>query len=222
MSIGLYFIFFLLLEEAYPNDHAKEAPALVMITPQKPNDQLNRHHLSPPTTITNTNLNNQIVQNHQTIHPLTPPLAMHQPLHHQSYDVSRCRSSSLSSKPITANGVHHVMQSGEDSSQSSLNLSASSGYLSGSSANSSVGSHLNLSVGTNGNGPIAAATANGVFNGQLGQGATITMNGVSLDLNNHHLHSQLHLNGGQSNIALPVQPQQTNSRRRTISSNSNG
>lgn len=57
----------------------------------------------------------------------------------------RSRSTSLTLKPIT---VHHVMQTaGEDSSQSSLNLSASSGYLSGSSsANSSVGgSNLNLS-----------------------------------------------------------------------------
>lgn len=57
----------------------------------------------------------------------------------------RIRSTSLTLKPIT---VHHVMQTaGEDSSQSSLNLSASSGYLSGSSsANSSVGgSNLNLS-----------------------------------------------------------------------------
>lgn len=52
----------------------------------------------------------------------------------------RTRSTSLTLKPIT---VHHLMQAaGEDSSQSSLNLSASSGYLSGSSANSS---NLNLS-----------------------------------------------------------------------------
>lgn len=55
--------------------------------------------------------------------------------------LARSRSTSLTLKPITT--VHHVPQTGEDSSQSSLNLSASSGYLSGSSSANS--SNLNLS-----------------------------------------------------------------------------
>lgn len=55
--------------------------------------------------------------------------------------LARSRSTSLTLKPITT--VHHVTQTGEDSSQSSLNLSASSGYLSGSSSANS--SNLNLS-----------------------------------------------------------------------------
>lgn len=206
----------------------------------------------------NSNLTNMITNNDK-LKQLTPPLASiiqqqtSQPQLSNSYNVilSRTRTTSLSStlKPITANGVH-VIQSGEDSSQSSLNLSASSGYLSGSSANSSVGgtSNLNLSVTVNGpssissssssssvnNGTIGAGavTVSNVFNGQIGQNATITMNGVSLELGNHHQHlhsSQILVNGNgnPSNgtvavTALPIQPQQTNSRRRTISSNSNG
>lgn len=55
--------------------------------------------------------------------------------------LARSRSTSLTLKPITT--VNHVIQTGEDSSQSSLNLSASSGYLSGSSSANS--SNLNLS-----------------------------------------------------------------------------
>lgn len=56
--------------------------------------------------------------------------------------LARSRSTSLILKPITTIN-NHVMQTGEDSSQSSLNLSASSGYLSGSSSANS--SNLNLS-----------------------------------------------------------------------------
>lgn len=56
--------------------------------------------------------------------------------------LARSRSTSLTLKPITTIN-NHVMQTGEDSSQSSLNLSASSGYLSGSSSANS--SNLNLS-----------------------------------------------------------------------------
>lgn len=55
--------------------------------------------------------------------------------------LARSRSTSLTLKPITQH--NHVIQTGEDSSQSSLNLSASSGYLSGSSSANS--SNLNLS-----------------------------------------------------------------------------
>lgn len=55
--------------------------------------------------------------------------------------LARSRSTSLTLKPITT--VNHVIRTGEDSSQSSLNLSASSGYLSGSSSANS--SNLNLS-----------------------------------------------------------------------------
>lgn len=171
-------------------------------------------------TTTTTNIN---TINKSQIIPLTPPLALHQTTlaHLQLLDVStspstRCRTSSISSKPITANGVHHVLQSGEDSSQSSLNLSASSGYLSGSSANSSGNSNLNISVGNG-----TTLTASNVFNGQIGQNATITMNGVSVELGNGHHPAQVLVNGGQT-APLPIQPQQTNSRRRTISSNSNG
>lgn len=119
---------------------------------------------------------------HHPTHSLSP----------QSYDASRSRSSSLSSNPITANCVHHVLTGGEDSSQSSLNLSASSGYLSGSSANSSVGgSSLNLS------GITTAAP--------LSSGST----------------SSLHANGSSPDHQLGPQ-QITTNRRRTISSNSNG
>lgn len=53
---------------------------------------------------------------------------------------ARSRSTSLTLKPFSTS--NYAIQTGEDSSQSSLNLSASSGYLSGSSANSS---NLNLS-----------------------------------------------------------------------------
>lgn len=56
--------------------------------------------------------------------------------------LARSRSTSLTLKPISTIN-NHVMQTGEDSSQSSLNLSASSGYLSGSSSANS--SNLNLS-----------------------------------------------------------------------------
>lgn len=55
--------------------------------------------------------------------------------------LARSRSTSLTLKPITA--INHIIKIGEDSSQSSLNLSASSGYLSGSSSANS--SNLNLS-----------------------------------------------------------------------------
>lgn len=219
---GLFFS--IILEKGLPIDHAIAAPALSTISAQCLSDQYTNHHLLLPTTTTttNTNANNNLTSIFHTIksYPSKPAVALHPPAHIQLIDVSRSRSSSLSSKPITANGVHHVMQTGEDSSQSSLNLSASSGYLSGSSANSSVGgnSNLNISVGTNGNGPNITAAS--VFNGQIGQNTTITMNGVSVDLGNNHLHSQIHLNGGQATAPLPIQPQ--NIRRRTISSNSNG
>lgn len=57
--------------------------------------------------------------------------------------LARSRSTSLTLKPNTTI-VHHITsKTGEDSSQSSLNLSASSGYLSGSSSANS--SNLNLS-----------------------------------------------------------------------------
>lgn len=119
---------------------------------------------------------------HHPTHSLSP----------QSYDASRSRSSSLSSNPITANCVHHVLTGGEDSSQSSLNLSASSGYLSGSSANSSVGgSSLNLSG-------ITSA--------------------VPLSSNS----TSLHANGASPDHQAPQPQQLTTNRRRTISSNSNG
>lgn len=176
------------------------------------------------------------------------------PIHHlykangnhidDAFILARSRSTSLTSKPITANGVHHVMQTtGEDSSQSSLNLSASSGYLSGSSsANSSSagGSNLNLSVRSSSslsNGTAATTVANGVHsaNGQLigGNGVlTIQSNGnhPNGDHINTHYHSQVQLNGShhmqpqtvQSMQPQSVVPQPTNSRRRTISSNSNG
>lgn len=225
-SFFLVSFFSIILEKGLPNDHANVAPALSTLSTQCLSDQFNKQHLLLPTTTTTTNTNannNNLTSIFHTIksYPTKPVMsALHPPAHMQLIDVSRSRSSSLSSKPITANGVHHVMQTGEDSSQSSLNLSASSGYLSGSSANSSVGgnSNLNVSVGTNGTG--TNITAASVFNGQIGQNTTITMNGVSVDLGNNHLHSQLHLNGGQSNAPLPIQPQ--NIRRRTISSNSNG
>lgn len=56
--------------------------------------------------------------------------------------LARSRSTSLTLKPNTTI-VQHITKTGEDSSQSSLNLSASSGYLSGSSSANS--SNLNLS-----------------------------------------------------------------------------
>lgn len=150
---------------------------------------------------------------------------------------SRIRSASLScSKPFAANRVHHALQSGEDSSQSSLNLSCtSSGYVSGSSANSSVGgSNLNLSVmnGTsngvsiNGNGTQSLLNVKLVNNGN----GALQANGNGVDAHtNGQYHSQPLTNG-----ALHLAPHQqhqlptltnmaaTASRRRTISSNSNG
>ncbi|XP_037041027.1 probable GPI-anchored adhesin-like protein PGA18 [Bradysia coprophila] len=150
-------------EEPFLNEHTVARP-LVVIPSQNHQQHLNNNHHHHPT------------------HSLSP----------QSYDASRSRSSSLSSNPITANCVHHVLTGGEDSSQSSLNLSASSGYLSGSSANSSVGgSNLNLSG-------IASAAP-------LSTSST----------------SSLHVNGSPDHQA-PQPQQLTNNRRRTISSNSNG
>lgn len=123
-----------------------------------------------------------------------------------TYELSRSRSSSISSNnaamnfpliPISnqsliqgtsvslvGNGIHHVIN--EDSSQSSLNLSGfSSGYLSGSSANSSVG----------------------------GSNSSVGSSSLNLSINSNLLIQNGHDAMGQS---------ATSSRRRTISSNSNG
>lgn len=86
---------------------------------------------------------------------------------------------------------------GEESSQSSLNLS--SGYISGGSANSSVGSGSNLSL--SGTPPHSSSLS-------------MSTNNVSPDHHNHH-----HM---LSSPAQHQQPQMTTNRRRTISSNSNG
>lgn len=156
---------------------------------------------------------------------LSPPLQQklpNYPLSSSSFDetkpLSRSRSSSLScSKPITANGVHHVLQTGEDSSQSSLNLSASSGYLSGSSANSSVGgSNLNLSLGTSNNNGGIVSTTNGNV---IANGNGTILNGVHLNGTTNHVQQ-----GSQLQQQLPTLPNMaaTIGRRRTISSNSNG
>lgn len=167
----IWFLFFIfptvffvfVLEEPFLNEHTVARP-LVVIPSQNHHQHLNNNHHHHPT------------------HSLSP----------QSYDASRSRSSSLSSNPITANCVHHVLTGGEDSSQSSLNLSASSGYLSGSSANSSVGgSNLNLS---------------GITAAPLSTSST----------------SSLHVNGASPDHQAPQPQQLTNNRRRTISSNSNG
>lgn len=156
--------FFCFLEEPFLNEHTVARP-LVVIPSQNHHQHLNNNH-------------------HHPTHSLSP----------QSYDASRSRSSSLSSNPITANCVHHVLTGGEDSSQSSLNLSASSGYLSGSSANSSVGgSNLNLSG-------ITSAAPLSTTNSTL----------------------SLHVNGASPDHQAPQPQQLTNNRRRTISSNSNG
>lgn len=161
----LIFIFpaIFFLEEPFLNEHNVARP-LVVIPSQNHHQHLNNNH-------------------HHPTHSLSP----------QSYDASRSRSSSLSSNPITANCVHHVLTGGEDSSQSSLNLSASSGYLSGSSANSSVGgSNLNLS-GITSTVPLSTSS-------------TLT----------------LHANGSSPDHQAPQPQQLTNNRRRTVSSNSNG
>lgn len=154
---------------------------------------------------------------------LSPPLQQKLQNYPSSYDetnlLSRSRSSSLScSKPITANGVHHALQTGEDSSQSSLNLSASSGYLSGSSANSSVGgSNLNLSLGgaSNNSGSIAGTS---IANGNvIASGNGTILNGV-------HFNAAHNMQQGSQQQQLPTLPNMaaTIGRRRTISSNSNG
>lgn len=170
--------------------------------------------------------------------------------YNHKYDgvICRNRSSSMSRlKSFTANRGHNAL-SGEESSQSSLNLSASSGYLSGSSANSSVGgSNLNLSIGINGvttNGITSnGITSNGgsLLNKPLvnnGNGLqSIQSNGISETHSNGQFH--VHINGTTSHHLSPHQQQQqlpqsssqlptlsnmaaTASRRRTISSNSNG
>lgn len=78
---------------------------------------------------------------------LSPIESQAQPRPKPNYSVNdvmclaRSRSTSLTLKPNPM--THHVNKIGEDSSQSSLNLSASSGYLSGSSSANS--SNLNLS-----------------------------------------------------------------------------
>ncbi|KAJ6634724.1 Max-binding protein MNT [Pseudolycoriella hygida] len=81
----------------------------------------------------------------------TPP---HSPNAHTD-NVLQCNGDVLTNTTASridgrnANCGQHVLTGGEDSSQSSLNLSASSGYLSGSSANSSVGgSNSNISGST--------------------------------------------------------------------------
>ncbi|XP_055296493.1 uncharacterized protein DDB_G0284459 isoform X2 [Sitodiplosis mosellana] len=149
--------------------------------------------------------------------------------------LARSRSTSLTLKPITTIN-NHVMQTGEDSSQSSLNLSASSGYLSGSSSANS--SNLNLS------GRSSSSSMNGtthhITNGVL----TIHSNGSHVNGDNNHVFYEKSpiingyvdkRNGNSSNGTHHLQqspPQAvqqqtptthaTNSRRRTISSNSNG
>lgn len=124
-----------------------------------------------------------------------------------TFELSRSRSSSISSNnaamnfplipiinnqtliqgtsvSLVGNGIQNVIN--EDSSQSSLNLSGfSSGYLSGSSANSSVG------------------------------GSNSSVGGSSLNLS---INSNLLIQNGLDAMGQSA----TSSRRRTISSNSNG
>lgn len=171
-------------------------------------------------------------QNERTIPPPLVVISPHNQHHHHhpthslsphSYDASRSRSSSLSSNPISANGVHHVLTAGEDSSQSSLNLSnASSGYLSGGSANSSVGgSSLNLSSSPTSS-PTSSGTASAAATlGSLSSGVSPGGNGMSPVAMNVGLNGNL--NGGSSNHLLMSSSSQTqiSNRRRTISSNSN-
>lgn len=124
------------------NGHSNVAPPLVVISPQQ---QQQIHNSSG-------NHNNS----------LSPPSTSS-----SSFELSRSRSSSVSSTTlppsttptithnisgghtITTNGLyqHQLQNGGDDSNQSSLNLSnVSSGYISGSSANSSIGStNLNIS-----------------------------------------------------------------------------
>ncbi|XP_059611594.1 uncharacterized protein LOC132258333 isoform X2 [Phlebotomus argentipes] len=101
----------------------------------------------------------------------------HSPSPQSSFELSRSRSSSGSSNHPAAgsNGaatalIHHVLVGGEDSSQSSLNLNGSSGYLSGSSGTSVTG--LNLSA----NGVNAAAVSAVALNG------TTTMEQIQLQV----------------------------------------
>lgn len=213
------------------NELAEAAAHSLVVTAKKSSrtNEVSRFSHPYPLIVTGGNnstmkLANTIVNNrYSKSQSLSPPLQQKLQIYPSSFDetnvLSRNRSSSLScSKPITANGVHHVLQTGEDSSQSSLNLSASSGYLSGSSANSSVGgSNLNLSLGasSNGGGIAGASTTNG----------NVIANGNGTILNGVHLNGTHHMQqGSQQQQQLPTLPNMaaTMGRRRTISSNSNG
>ncbi|XP_031626881.1 probable GPI-anchored adhesin-like protein PGA55 [Contarinia nasturtii] len=153
--------------------------------------------------------------------------------------IARSRSTSLTLKPFTTS--NYAIKTGEDSSQSSLNLSASSGYLSGSSANSS---NLNLSGRSssssmngsthhisNGNGVLTIHSNGNHVNGDqttnnhvfyekspIINGYVDKRNGNSSSNGTHHLQQS----PPQAVQQQTLTPQATNSRRRTISSNSNG
>lgn len=189
-----------LSDESFVNGHSI-APPLVVISSQNHQETSQTFYPRVNNNLQNHN-NNSHNHNNMTNSPQSQTST-----NSSTFELSRSRSSSISSNnaalnfplipiannqsliqgtsvSLVGNGIHHVIN--EDSSQSSLNLSGfSSGYLSGSSANSSVGGS-NSSVG--------------------GSSLNLSMNSNLLIQNGHDAM-------GQS---------ATSSRRRTISSNSNG
>lgn len=199
-----YFIF---SEEPFVNGHSI-APPLVVISQQHNQQQHQQQQLHQPGTPLNQN------NNHNSLSPPSQSSAST-----SSFDMSRSRSSSISStnlqqstppsississtsslgsQVVAMNGIysHTILQNGggDDSNQSSLNLSnISSGYLSGSSGNSSVGA-VSLNLSTNN----SVVTNSGLPNG-------------SPSLTEQH------------QITFSAQSVSTGGRRRTTSTNSNG
>lgn len=193
--ISNYFI----SDESFVNGHSI-APPLVVISSQ--NHQEASQTFYPRVNNPQSHNNNSHNHNNMTNSPQSQTSTSS-----STFELSRSRSSSISSNnaamnfplipianqsliqgtsvSLVGNGIHHVIN--EDSSQSSLNLSGfSSGYLSGSSANSSVG----------------------------GSNSSVGSSSLNLSINSNLLIQNGHdAMGGQS---------ATSSRRRTISSNSNG
>lgn len=187
-------------DESFVNGHSI-APPLVVISSQN-------HHETTQTFYprVNNNLQNHNNNSHNHNNMTNSPQSQTS-TNSSTFELSRSRSSSISSNnaamnfplipivnnqtllqgtsvSLVGNGIQNVIN--EDSSQSSLNLSGfSSGYLSGSSANSSVG------------------------------GSNSSVGGSSLNLS---INSNLLIQNGLDAMGQSA----TSSRRRTISSNSNG
>lgn len=205
-------------EEPFLNGHSLAAPPLVVISAQPQQIHTQQQNVQNQTIQTSNQQQHQIQNNQNS---LSPP-SQQSSTSLSSFEISRSRSSSVSSTnlqqqitPIVGNHIngvngqipiangmyHHSLQSGDDSNQSSLNLSSvSSGYISGgNSANSSIGGN-NLNTITNGTTINHNSQPNILI-------ASTTPNGNII--------------GPETNVNI-VQSISSSGRRRTTSTNSNG